>query len=333
MENKTILSSLTLVAALLFTGCSQEATTPKVQTVKKQETRDDIRIYAASNSAGKITTPSIEAAFKANGFSIIGNNDMNTAFKGRFGKENPTAGTDLNMYRLLFVNNPKISSKLIKDYPNAGLLAPLSTSVYSKDGSTINISSLTLEGMSRISGVPISNPDLITLEAEMEKAIMAALPNGNFKKLSYKKVRPDGEIVTKFKFIMNNESGNIEDSKETYQETMEGEIESNGFIVAGFNPINEDLIENGIDTYDFYDSYSICKLEVIYPVHKTHPEVGALAPCTMFIYKKKDEKFTYMGYPSVYNWIMTTNIEDDYSLKPLIDAQNLLESTIDSTIE
>jgi hypothetical protein len=51
------------------------------------------------------------------------------------------------------------------------------------------------------------------------------------------------------------------------------------------------------------------------------------------MYKKKDEDFTRMGYPSVYNWIMTTNIYDDESLKPLIDAQNLLESAIDSTIE
>ena len=292
MENKTILSSLTLAAALLFTGCSQDTTTPEVQTVKKQEIREDIRIYAANNSAGKITTTSIEAAFKANGFAIIGNNDMNTAFKGRFGKEDPKAGTDLKIYRLMFVNNTKISSQLIKDYPKAGLLAPLSTSVYSKDGSTINISSLTLEGMSRISGVPMTNPSLIALEADMKKALVAALPNGNFKKLSYKKVRPDGEIVTKFKFVLNNESGDIEESKETYQETMEGEIEANGFIVAGFYPINEDLADNGIDSYDFYDSYSICKLEVIYPVHKAHPEVGALAPCTMFMYKKKDEKFT-----------------------------------------
>lgn len=40
-----------------------------------------------------------------------------------------------------------------------------------------------------------------------------------------------------------------------------------------------------------------------------------------------------MGYPSVYNWIMTTNIEQDEALDPLIDAQNLLESTIDATIE
>ncbi|MEA3288747.1 MAG: DUF302 domain-containing protein [Campylobacterota bacterium] len=333
MKNNKFISALALVSALLFTGCANGVSTPKAQTAKAQETRDDIRIYAASNTDGKITKDSIEAAFKANGFTITGNNDMNAAFKGRFGKDHPDAGTDMSMYRLMFVYNPKITAKLVKDFPQFGLLAPLSTSVFSKEGKVVNISSLSIEGISRITKVPVDNPDLIALVDSMSKSLEQALPNGKFVPLSYKKVRPDGEIVTKFKFIMPNEGDDIEEAKETYQETMEGEIESNGFIVAGFTSVLDDLEANGVEGYDFYDSYSICKLEVIYPVHKTHPEVGALAPCTMYMYKKSDEKFTYMGYPSVYNWIMTTNIEDDYSLEPLIDAQNLLESTVDSTIE
>jgi len=51
------------------------------------------------------------------------------------------------------------------------------------------------------------------------------------------------------------------------------------------------------------------------------------------MYKKKNEKFTRMGYPSVYNWVLSTNIDDEPSLQPLIDAQDLLETKIDSTIE
>lgn len=327
-----VLSTLTLILALFFSGCGQEVSTPEVKTAKKEQLREDIRIIAADNSDGKITAKSIEKAFKANGFTIVGNNDMNKAFEGRFGKDFPSAGKDFNTYRLMFVHHPKISTKLLQEYPEFGLLAPLSTSVYSKDGKTINISSLSLTGMSRISGVPETNKDLIALYNGMTKSLKEALPNGEYKELSYKKIRPDGELVTRFAFVLKNE-GDMEEAKENYQETMEGEIESAGFIVAGFYPVNEDLRENGIKDYDFYDSYSICKLEVIYPVHKVHPEVGAFAPCTMYMYKKKGEKFTRMGYPSVYNWIMSTNIYDDESITPLIDAQDLLESKIDSTIE
>ena len=326
MKN-VVLSTLTLVLVLFFSGCNKEVSPAKVMKANKTELREDIRIFSADNGQGKITVKSIEKAFKANGFTIVGNNDMNAAFQKRFGGKK-----DFKMYRLMFVHNPEISTQLIKEYPRFGLLSPLSTSVYSKDGKTINISSLSLRGISRVSGVPETNTKLIELYAQMTKALQEALPQGKFKELSYKKIRPDGELITKFKFVLKNE-GDIEEAKENYQETMEGEIESLGFIVAGFYPVNEDLVEKGIKDYDFYDTYAICKLEVIYPVHKAHPEVGAFAPCTMFMYKKKGEKFTYLGYPSVYNWIMSTNIYDDESLKPLIDAQNLLESTIDSTIE
>lgn len=324
---KVTLLVLAFVLALFFTGCQQEqVSTPVVKKAKK--IREDIRIFSADNSDGKITVESIEAAFKANGFTITGNNNMNISFEKRFG-----GGKDYNMYRLLFVYNPKLTAQILKDYPEFGLLAPLSTSLYSKDGKKISISSLSLEGMSRISGVPKDNPSLVALSESMTKALKEAFPNGAFEKLSYEVIRPDGELVTRFAFEMPNENGDIEEAKESFQETLEGEIESAGFVVAAFTPILSDLEENGVDSYEIFDGYSICKLEVIYPVHKLHPEVGAFAPCTMYLYKKKGEKLTRMGYPSVYNWVMSTNIYDDGSLNPLIDAQNLLESTIDSAIE
>jgi len=323
-----VLSTLAFTLALFFSGCSQGMTTPKAHNGQQEQIREDIKIFTANNSEGKITPQSIEKAFKANGFTIVGNNDMNKAFEKRF----EGGGKDFKEYRLMFVHNPKISTRIINEYPEFGLIAPLSTSVYSKDGKTITISSLSLTGMSRISGVPETNKDLILLRDSMTKALAEALPNGKYEPLNYKITRPEGSLVTRFAFVLKNED-KIEDAKENYQETMEGEIESAGFIVAGFYPINEDLVEGGINDYDFYDSYSICKLEVIYPVHKVHPEVGAFAPCTMYMYKKKSEKFTRMGYPSVYNWVLSTNIDDEDSLQPLIDAQDLLETKIDSTIE
>ena len=323
---KLILLLSGLVLAFSFTACQKDVSTPVSQ--KKQKTREDIRIFSADNSDGKITIKSIEKAFEANGFTITGNNNMNASFEKRFG-----GGKDFKMYRLMFLYNPKITAKILKDYPEFGLIAPLSTSLYSKHGKIFSISSLSLTGMSRVSGVPETDSNLIAFYENMTKSLKEAFPNGKFEKLHYKITRPDGEIATRFAFKMQNEIGDIEEAKENYQEIMEGEVESAGFVVAGYTPIMEDLEENGVDVYEFYDGYSICKLEVIYPVHKLHPEVGAFAPCTMYMYKKKGEKFTRMGYPSVYNWVLSTNIYDDESLNPLIDAQNLLESTIDSTIE
>ncbi len=332
---KIVLSTLVLTLTLFFSGCNQIVSTPEVQNVKtqKKDIKADIRIMTANNSDGKITVKSIEEAFVANGFEISANNDMSKSFKKSFGDKDPSAGTDFKMYRLMPVYNEKYSIKLIKDYPEFGLIAPISTSVYSKDGKNISISSLSINAMSRMTGVPENNVDLIALYSQLTKALELAMPNGSFKDLSYKVLRPDGELVTRFAFVLANEEGDIEEAMENYEEQMEGEVSSAGFVFPAFNDMTETLVDNGIKKYEFYKTVSICNLKVIYPVHKNHPEVGAYAPCTMYKYKKKGDKLTRMGYPSVYNWAIGTQIEDEFSLEPLIEAQDLLESTIDSTIE
>ena len=316
-----ILLTITLISILFTNGFASS------------QTQADIRIFTAINTYGKITVKSIEDAFKANGFEISVNNDMSKSFKKSFGDKDPSAGSDFKIYRLMPVYHEKYSIKLIKDYPEFGLIAPISTSVYSKDGKEISISSLSLSAMSKITGVPQNNSDLIALYAQLTKALKAALPNGSFKALNYKVLRPDGALVTRFAFVLPNEDDDIEEAMENYEEQMEGEVASVGFVFPAFNDMTEALKENGVDDYEFYKTVSICNLKVIYPVHKLHPEAGAYAPCTMYKYKKKGDKFTRMGYPSVYNWAVGTQIEDEFSLESLINAQDLLESTIDSTIE
>jgi uncharacterized protein (DUF302 family) len=288
----------------------------------------DIQVYTADNKDGKITKDSIENAFKKTGFYIDGNNNMNAPFKKRFGS------IHYKMYRLMFVHMPKQVALLAKDYPQIGLISPLSTSVYStNDGMTMNISTLTLEGMSRISGVPASNKLLIEIAENLNKAVKSALPNAKFVKLSYKN-RATKQLATTFETEIDLEDGaSIEDAKESFQEELEGELEPVGFIIAGFINLNDEFIEYKVDGYDFYDVYSICKLEVIHPVSKTHPEVGAFAPCSFYMYKKKGEDTTHMGFPSVENWIQTTDMKDKESLKPLLDAQELFKTTVSDVAE
>ena len=92
--------------------------------------------------------------------------------------------------------------------------------------------------------------------------------------------------------------------------------------------LNSELNEHGVTTYDYYDTYSVYKLDVIFPVSKTHPEVGALAPSTFFVYKKKDEAETHMGFPSIDNWTTGTDIEDKESITPLVEAQELFSNIV-----
>lgn len=294
-----------------------------------QDTQD-IRIFTVDNSTGKITPATIEKAYEETGFSIDGNNNMNKPFSARFG------GTHYKTYHLFTVHNADIVAKLIKKYPSIGLLTPLSMSIWSDDNKKmINISSLTLRGMSRITQIPMDNKALIEYADLLEEALYKALPNGHFQKLNYAKVADTKmALATTFKTEFEiDEDSLIDDAKDDFQAEFEGEMEPIGFLFPGFIDVNDEVSERGVDIYDFYDTYSVCKLDVIYPISKSHPEVGAFAPCTFYMYKKKGEPTVHMGFPSVENWITSTDIEDEASLKPLLEAQQLFVDTVNSIIE
>ena len=289
----------------------------------------DIQIYTADNSNGKITGASIEKAFEDAGFLISGNNDMNIAFKSKFQK------TNHKMYHLFTLHKQDLVLELIKVSPDAALFAPLSMSIYMNTGSNdISISSLSLDGMSKVTGIPTSNKYMIEYSKLIRDTLAKALPNGHFEKTSYKILKPKGELVTRFSLEMELEEGtDVEEELEGIQEELESSLETVGFVIAGFNKLGEDFADAGYEKYDFFDAYSICKLPVIFEVAKTHPEAGAFAPCTFYMYKEKGSKNIQMAYPSVYNWISSLDIKDEASIKVLEDAQKLMINVVNETIE
>ena len=103
--------------------------------------------------------------------------------------------------------------------------------------------------------------------------------------------------------------------------------------MAGFNKLGDEFKEAGYEKYDFFDAYSICKLPVIFQVSKNHPEAGALAPCTLYMYKEKGSTDVQMAYPSVYNWISSLAIEDKESIDVLMGAEETMINTVNETIE
>ena len=293
---------------------------------------DDIQIYTADNSKGKITGKSIEKAFVDAGFKISGHNDMNIAFKGKFQK------TNHKMYRLFTLYKKDLVLELVKVSPKAALFAPLSMSIYMNNGSNdISVSSLALDGMAKVTGISATNKHMIEYSKLVRATLAKALPNGHFEKIKYTPVKPTGELITTFTYEMELEGGNdadaIEEELEGIQEELEGSLETVGFVLAGFNKLGDEFKEAGYDKYDFFDAYSICKLPVIFEVAKNTPEAGAFAPCTFYMYKEKGSKTIQMAYPSVYNWLSSLAIKDKASVKVLEDAQKIMVDVVNEATE
>ena len=288
----------------------------------------DIRIYTADNQGGKINPVGVEKAFGDAGFYVTGINDMNIPFDAKY-KSHPH-----ELYYLMTVHKKDFVNKIAKKYPEIALFTPLSMSIYTRNGDkTISISSMSANGIAKITGIPADNADLVAYMKDVADTLAKALPKGKFENLSYKIEKPEGDLVTRFTMEMDVKDDEIEDEAEGIQEELEAGVETGGFVVAGFNQLAADFASAGNDTYDFFDVYSLCKIPVIYTVSKTHPEAGAFAPCALYMYKKKGEKVVHFAYPSIYNWISSMAVVDKESKEVLLKAENLLNNTLAEVTE
>jgi uncharacterized protein (DUF302 family) len=305
---KQIMKGLLLIAVMLTGSTAKEAT-------------QDIQLFTADTSNVKITPATIEAAFKKAGFYISANRDMNGPFKKQF-KE-----TTFDVYNLFTFFSKEVNLELIKTYPQMGLFAPMSMSIYTRKGEKkISVSSLTPEAMAKIMNIPADNKALAKVGKMVKEALKLALPGGSFETLPYTVQKATDPLVTAYKTELDEDD--IASAKEDFQMEFEGTLATNGFVMAGFNDLNADFEEKNFKEYDFYDVYSICKLPVIYTVAKMYPEAGAYAPCSLIMYKKKNEKEMNVAFPSVYNWISSMDIKDKASLDVLLEAQKSMHNIL-----
>ena len=298
-------------------------------TANAQATVQDVQIYTTANKDKKVTTKSIEAAFESVGLSVAGNNDMNNPFSKRFGK------LYYKVYNLAIFSNSELTFKLIKKYPEFGALTPLTMSIWQEKDGSMNISTLTFNGMARASRIPSTDTDLRAYAALVHKALRKAMPNGHFKKLYFKPSHNDQPLQVNFTATVDlDEGASIDDYIDDFETEFEGEMEPLGFLFPNYMNLQEDIFDDyDYHEYDFYHTYSICKFDVIYPVSKYHPEAGAWAPCSFYLYKKKGENKIYMGFLGVQNWISTLDIEDQSSIKALQKAQGMIKKIIKEQTE
>ena len=288
----------------------------------------DIRIFTADNNGGKVTAKTIEKAFKDAGFYLTGNNDMNKAFEAKFKTHTH------DVYNLMTLHKKDVVTKLAKKYPEIALFTPLSMSIFTRKGEkTISVSSMSADGIAKVTGIPADYADLVAYMKEVADVLAKAMPNGKFEELNYKIAKPEGDLVKRFTMEMDVEAEDVEDELEGLQEELEAGLETAGFVLAGYNKLGVDYTKAGNETYDFFDVYSICKVAVIFEVSKTHPEAGAFAPCVFYMYKKKGEKDVHFAYPTVSNWFSSIDVTDKASKDVLLKAEKAMNAAVNEATE
>ncbi|MCX6074549.1 MAG: hypothetical protein NTY39_09550 [Campylobacterales bacterium] len=311
-----------VVAFLTLGTIAYSAVNPKVEVANKGQS---VQVFSAPNADGAITTKTIDAAFEKSGLTMGGDNNMNSPFEKRFNH------VHYKIYNLAMFSNADTVLKLIKKYPKFGALTPLTMSIWSDDSkNTMNIATLSLDGMSKAVGIPANDPDLVAYAGMVKTALKAAMPKGEFKKTNFPVVNKSASFAQEFVIdVSATDDKGIQEVKENLEAGFEGEMEPLGFMLPNYSNLKNDLFDAaGYKEYDIYVTYSICKFDVIYPVSKLHPEAGAWAPCSMYIYKKKGENKIHIGYLGVDSWISSLGIKDKESTGPLYEAQGLINKIL-----
>lgn len=288
--------------------------------------KGDLYIFDVDNSNGAITPATIAKAFTSNGFSIALSNDMTTPFKKQFQK------SDFKIFTLMTIYEPKLDDQLVKKYPLAGVFIPKGIGIYQhNDENVLHVSVLTADTEAKIIGID-NNELLKSIESKVLKSLNAALPNAK-QRVSEESLKENRNLVTLYEYQLDG--ADWEDAKEEVKMNLEGAFAPRGFIMPASMDYDADVFQgdDSNNPFDFYETYSICKLPVIYTVAKSRPEASAFAPCTTIVYKKKDEDKIVIGFPAVYNWMSSAKVEDKEAQAVLMKAQKDFEAILKEVTE
>lgn len=284
----------------------------------------DLHLIHIPNADGKITPAMVEKALDQNGFFISANTEMNGPFKIQFQQ------SDFAVFNLLTAYHKQHAPALVKAHPDAGIFVPMGFGIYQKQGDkNLHVSLLTAKAMEKIAGFKAKEFTLI--EADALKILKKAFPNAKVTP-SEASLPASGPLLSRY--VKESSAESWSSDKESTEMMIEDGLKPAGFVMSNFTDFNSPMSENGaVSPFDFYDTYSICKLKVIYTVAKTRPEAAAFAPCSLMVYKKKGANEIVMGFPGVYNWMSSARVSDPEAKAVLMQAQKDFEAVLKTTIE
>lgn len=283
----------------------------------------DLNLISVPNAEGKLNASVIEKALEANGFVIAADSEMNGPFTKQFGQ------SDFAQFNLLTAYHKKLSDALVRSHPDAGIFVPMGFGIYQRKGDKeLHVSILTAKSMKKIAG--FDAPEFAKIEKEALATLKKALPGAKFT-LSETSLPAEGKLLTRF--VRQSSAESWSSDKDSTEMMIEEGLKPAGFVLSNFTDYNFALNESSASPFDFYDTYSICKLKVIYTVAKSRPEAAAFAPCTLMVYKKKGSNEIVMGFPGVYNWMSSARVSDSEAKEVLTQAQKDFESVLQSATE
>jgi len=291
-----------------------EKTTHK--TTKPVMAKNLAKMYILEGNVEKAYNNLVEEQIKTIGFNMADpHHRVNDQYKAKYGS------TVLDVLSFLPAVNDNVVMPLFNIDPRLGAFSPFNMLIYKKlTDKVTHVGHLTPEAMLDIIGItdPTVREKYIASFKPLEEKI-----EGYFKKKGLKfttKLIPYENKTAQKMFnyeytFERSEDDDIDDIIEEFQNKFELAFIDKNYLIAGFhNFMDNDDAEEVLEDFDAFWTYSLCHLSYSYNVFDTkgaRPDAGLFAPCTMYIYIKKDSNKMVIGMPTLANVKNTLHIQNE----------------------
>lgn len=268
-----------------------------VKTIAKE----GVKSYTIKGNASDIYLKMLDEKLKVAGYLVTDpHKNVQKSYKKKY------AATTLDVLSFMSILNKKRVKPLLNLDPTLAGFNPFNLLIYKhKTKDETVISHLTAEAIIDILG--ITDINIITEYKKsfdsLEKMIADTFPKAVVTSKRYDSVSDDRMMHFELPFERPKKLGHFVDA---IQEKFEEVFESKGYIMAGYFNFKESF--DGTDTlpnFDAFWTYSLCHFEFSYTVfdnENARPEIGVLAPCTMYMYIEKGSNTLVIGMPKLSNW-------------------------------
>lgn len=285
---------------------------------------DSVRFNVIDGDVGakyeQLLSESLESS---TGFTVSDpHKKINDAYAKRYGNpEDPDYDKDWkknldNLGFFTITNDAKLNS-ILKTNPEVAGFAPFNLLIYkSSSDKKSYIGHLAPETMLDIVGTKDEavRKEFISMFGPLDKWVDDNL-GGKVETREYKALPAKPMMTFEYEFERPDD---MDDFIDEFQEEFEGAFEDQKYIIAGYKNFKEsyDDLEMEFEEYDKFFVYSLCHFTFSYNLfNKGRPDTGVFAPCSMYMYIKKDSNKMVIGMPRLSNWVAVMNIKDPAKVK------------------
>jgi len=256
-------------------------------------------VYTMKGNAEEAYNTMMDKPIKALGYRLPDpRKGVNEVYKKQYGS------TTLEVLNFMtIVNDKKIKPLLEIDAKLAGF-NPFNLVLYKhKNKDETVVSHLTASAIIEMLGITDAKviAEYTQMMEELDTLVSKTFPTAVVTHGTYTHALKDTMMHYEITF---DRPEDLDDYIDEIQETVEDTFTKKGYIMAGFFDYKQGK-GNMLPSYDAFWTFSLCHFPYSYNIFDNEgamPEVAVFAPCTMYMYIKKDSNTLVIGMPRLSNW-------------------------------